>query len=594
MQLLWAILVLFSLSNIVHGQTPSEAEPTVEELLIQANSKKTLAAREIAQLPNRVEDEVDRLTSKLDSLFQNQIQERFGTHYEQIEQSLQTVVLPENVGTLDVALKQYKALADPSDLNTLVKDFVLDAQITLESEHEKWAKYINIQLDETLTADELKRTQDTVREPFQEILRQHFPVWDVPDLHAPPFPVLPGVQEKDRSDLLNPALGLTGILLIALHRRIFTIVRRKIAGKVLGKLIPLAGPLLLGLEVWDVSQAKANLENELRTQILSTYQEEFSPTAIRQQLQQQVSTSLEAWSEHCRREVEQILEAAHVFDRSPNVQDYIAEQTENGSNTQEIIEDMHRVGKAFKEGIIADVPLRHLLVIVQASDKGVVDIVSRAYQKNPEAVQAFLSQWPVKIWERYREPDQLDALLGVAAYRLTEQNRPAPAFASEIRERNDLIRIFSDVGLCGVQIWDTYVGSAAGQHQRQMAKDAIDLYKEGYPCEVLQTQEGLAKVQLYQVLPFGFGLQAFHMLRPLGIIAYWGGIFLMLLLVAVPAVWLLRKLGKRDAARRQQTKDGGTGGASQLPPSTLEPKPLPVPSSSPTQSLPPPNEPEPQ
>ena len=39
MQLLWAILVLFSLSNIVHGQTPSEAEPTVEELLIQANSK---------------------------------------------------------------------------------------------------------------------------------------------------------------------------------------------------------------------------------------------------------------------------------------------------------------------------------------------------------------------------------------------------------------------------------------------------------------------------------------------------------------------------------------------------------------------------
>ncbi len=39
MQLLWAILVLFSLSNIVHGQTQSEAEPTVKELLNQANRK---------------------------------------------------------------------------------------------------------------------------------------------------------------------------------------------------------------------------------------------------------------------------------------------------------------------------------------------------------------------------------------------------------------------------------------------------------------------------------------------------------------------------------------------------------------------------
>ena len=180
----------------------------------------------------------------------------------------------------------------------------------------------------------------------------------------------------------------------------------------------------------------------------------------------------------------------------------------------------------------------------------VVEIVDQAYQKNTEAAQAFLSQWSVRIWERYRDPDRFNALLAVADYRLRERKQSAPDFAREIGERDELTPIFADVGLCGVQILDAYVGPAAGQHQRKVAKKAISLYRKGYPCEVLQIPEGLSEVQFYEFLPFGRGLQAFHMLRPLGIIVYWGAIFLMLLLVAVPAVWLLRKLSKRDVAKK--------------------------------------------
>lgn len=384
MQLLWAILVLFSLSNIVHGQTSSEAEPTVEELLIQANSKKALAVREIDQSPARVESEVARLMTKLDNLFRGQIQERFDTHYKQVEQSLQTVSLPEDVTSLEVAWEQMRAgVYDSSDLDSLVEGFIRRAQTTLEPHREKLAEDIDIQLDETLTA-ELKRAQDTIRAPFQEILRRHFPVWNIPNLHAPSLPTLPGMQEKDRSDV--PVAAISGLLLILLRRRIVRQIARRIAGKMAGKalvkLIPYVGVFLIAYDLWDATQAKADLERELRAHFLSTYQEEFSPTAIwnqpveegelstRQQLEQQVSTSLQAWSEHCRKEVERILDAAHVFALSPNVQNYITEQTEKGRNTQEIIEDMHLVGEVFGPDSIIHAPLGDLLtMIVHAPDK---------------------------------------------------------------------------------------------------------------------------------------------------------------------------------------------------------------------------------
>ncbi len=703
MRLLWAILVLLLLSNSANGQPPPEAEPTVEELLIRANSKKALAVREIAQLPNRVEGEVNRIMTKLDNLFQGQIQESFNKHYEKVEQSLKTVSLPEDVSSLEVARKQYEALANSSALEALVEDFIRRAESKLEPLREELVKDIDTQLDETLTA-ELKKAQDTIREPFQDIVARYFPVWDVSNLHAPPLPAPPELQKEDRSNV-PPVEAIIGLLLVILRRRIVNMVTRKMAGKTLGKLIPFAGFALLSIEVWDAIQAKADLEHELRTQFPSTYQEEFSPNTIwdepveegepstRQQLEQQVSTSLQAWSEHCRKEVERMLHATRVFALSPNVKNYITEQTEKGRDTQEIIEDMHLVGEMFGQGIINQAPLGDLLLmIVHAPDRrelarlaheldtwlleeyaqhgrevliaanrlgvptflkvvrvgekldwydvhtvfeqyprdlseptrqglvlalseqvatsgvapttleniarheklfqsvaplvrpdtkklfrlfgspSVVDIVDRTYQKNPEVAQALLHQWPVRTWERYRDQDRFNALLDVAAYRLTERRQTAHDFAREFGERDELTYIFVDVGLCGVQLWDTYVGPAAGQHQHKTAENAISLYKKGYPCEALQTQEGLNEVQLYEFLPFGIGLQVFHKVRPLGIIAYWSGIFLILLLVAVPATRLLRKLGKRDAVRQQKAKDDGTGEAVKSPPRKPEPQ----------------------
>lgn len=679
MQLLWAILVLFSLSNIVHGQTPPEAELTVEELLIQANSKKAIAAREIARLPNRVEGKVDRIMTKLDNLFRGQIQESFNEHYEKVEQSLKTVSLPEDVSSLEVAIKQYQALGDPNALNALIEDFIRRAENEIEPLREELAKDIDTQLDETLTA-ELRQAQDTIRALFQEIVARYFPVWDVPDLRTPPLPAPPELQKEDRSNV--PAATIIGLLLVILRRRIVNLMTRKMAGKALGKLIPFIGSLLLAYEFLDAIRAKAELERTLRTQFLSTYKEEFSPTTIFDQLvkegefstRQQLEQHLQAWSKRCREEVERILNAVHVFYLSPNVQNYIAEQTEKGRNTEEIIEDMRLVGDVFGQGIISQAPLGDLLLmIVHAPDKrelarlaheldtwllqeyaqhgrevliaanrlgvptflevvqagkkldwydvhtvfeqyprdlseparqglvlvlseqvatsgvapttlenidrheklfqsvaplvmpdtkklfrlfgspSVVDIVDRAYQKNSEAAQAFLHQWPVRIWDRYRDdPDRFKALLAVAAYRLTERRQTAHDFAREIGERDELTPIVVDVGLDGVRIWDAHVGSAAGQHQRKLAEKAITLFKKGYPYEVLQTREGLAEAQKKAQLDESFLSrlgQALPGVKSLAEIVYYGAVVLVLLAIVILALHLLRRLrlGNRSA-----------------------------------------------
>ena len=699
MRFLLTLVLVFSLSSPVHAQTPSEAEPNVEDLLISANSKKALAAREIAQSPNRVAGELARVMAGMDRLFQEQVQERFDAHYKKVEQSLQTVSLPEDVGSLEVAWQQLKAVGDSSDLDALLEGFIRRAQTTLEPQQEELAGHIDSQFKETLTA-ELKQAQDTIRAPFQEVLAGYFPAWNVPYLNPPPVPKLPGLQEEDRTHVPGSVVGFAvkGILTKVVPKiaAMTTWLRRKILGKVAAQAVRTGakvaaaaargGPTPIGTimtiwaayDAWNATQAKADLENALRTQFLSTYKEEFSPATIwnqpveegepstRQQLEQQVSASLRTWSEHCRKEVERMLDAARVFALSPNVQNYIAEQTQTGRHTQEIVEDMHLVGEVFGPEIIVQAPIGNLLTmlvhapdrqelarlareldswllqeytehgrevlvaahllgvptfleVVQAGKKldwsdvramferyprdlseparrglvlalqeqtapsgvapttletiarhqslfrlvaplvvpdteklfrlfgslSVVELVDQALQKNAEAAQAFLSQWSVRTWERYRDPARFDALLSVAAYRLTERRQAADAFAREIGERDELTPVFVDVGLCGVQLWDAYVGTAAGQHQRQEADEAIRFYKAGYPCDALLTREGLQQARFDDFLPFGLGRK----LRSLGTLAYYSlivlvvsPIVLVVLVIAVLAVRQVRKL----------------------------------------------------
>lgn len=715
MYFLLTLLVVFSLGISAHGQTSPEAKPDVEDLLIQANLKKALASREIDRSHDRVANEVARVMAEMDRLFQEQIQELFEAHYKRVEETLQTVSLPKDVGALEVFWQQFKAgVYDSSDLDALVDGFVHRTQAALEPQREDLFGDIDSQLTETLTV-ELKQAQDNIRAPFQEIVGRYFPVWNIPRLNPPPVPPLPSLQEENRSHVPAVVIGPAGFVLYTggvlaketlKKAGISKWLKGKLLGKVASKVVAriasggavgvatgpaapvIAGSLLaiwMAYDIWDATQAKADLENELRTQFLSRYKEDNSPATIwnqpvgeggpsfRQQLEQQVDTSLDVWSDLSRKEVKRMLTAARVSVLSPNAQEYIAEQTQKGRHTQEIVEVMNQVGEVFGPEMIAEAPLEHLqmmiihapdrqelgrlagelgrwllqeytqhgrelllaanrlgvpafLEVVQAGKKldwsevravferypadlserarrglllalqertapsgvapatletiarnelifrhvapvvmpdtdklfrlfgnpPVVDLVARTWQKNAEATQAFLNHWPVRTWEHYREPARFDALLSVAEYRLTQRRQAAEAFAREIGERDELTRIFADIGLCGVQLWDAHVGTAAGKHQREKADEAIRFYKAGYPCNDLLTPEGLEQARCRDSLWAwlackGRSLEA--KVQSLGTISYYGLVLLALLsiaflayCIALLAVWLKRKL----------------------------------------------------
>lgn len=707
MRFLSALLVVFLLSVSAHGQTPPETEPSVEDLLIQANLKKALASREIDRSPDRVASEAARIMAEMDRLFQEQIQELFEAHYKDVEQGLQTVSLPEDVSFLKVAWQQVKAgVYDSSDLDALIDGFVHQAKTALEPRREDLVGDIDSKVTETLTV-EFKQAQDNIRAPFQEIVGRYFPVWNVPRLNPPPVPPLPGLQEEDRSHVPASIIVVPSLVVLAKAAPkmagMTTWLKRKLLGKVASRAASgvaagvATGPvgpivsgtvigLLIALDVWNATQAKADLENELRTQFLSRYKEDVSPATIwnqpagegessfRQQLEQQVGTSLDVWSDLSRKEAERILTATRVFALSPNVQEYIAEQTQKGRHTQEIVEAMNQVGEVFGSDMIAEAPIEQLLMmiihapdrqelgrlavelgdwllqeyaqhgrevlvaanrlgvvtfleVIQAGKKlhwsevhtvferypgdlsekarqglllalreriapsgvtpttletiarnellfqrvapvlmpdadklfrlfgnpSVVEIVARTWQKDAEAAQAFLSQWPVRTWEHYREPVRFDALLSVADYRLTQRRQAPEAFAREIGERDELTPIFADVGLCGVQIWDAHVGTAAGQHQREMADEAMRFYKDGHPCNDLLTPEGLEQARCDNSSLYGLvcmarslGSGLYNSLISLGNILYYGLIFLVLFSIAVLSLWLRRKMLARN------------------------------------------------
>ena len=402
MRILWTILIACPFIGSAHGQAPPaslETEADVADILRQADRKKVLAVRAIHQNPDRVAEQTDRIMAKLDSLFQERIQKRFDTHYEAVEQALETVSLPQDIGSMEVFWQQLKAgVGNTNDLDILVKDFIGQAQSRIEPKRQELIEFLDTQLEETLTG-ELEQAQNSIREPFLMIIADHFPVWDAPRLSAPSLPNSgsQGLQKKDRSYMPGSAMALAGLAAGAVAARTskkivgkaFTKVLAKgaaagasgaAAGAATGPLAPFVTPVLgvlmatwTAYDVWDATQAKRELERELRTELFIKYKEGFSPAAIwsmeisaeggaafHQQVAEEIHSFLRDWTDHCRMEAEKILDAAQVYDLSPDVKEYIAEQARNGRDTREIVEDIATIEDIFGRRMIARAPFKKL------------------------------------------------------------------------------------------------------------------------------------------------------------------------------------------------------------------------------------------
>lgn len=698
------VLSLWGGSAIEAQTSESAASASVAEQLRQTESKKRLARQEIAQLEDRVEAEVQHIIGRLDDLFRgDHIQEQFNEHHAEAKDALQDAYLPGDVNSLKITLDQWKSilpdflpefLANSKDLDALVESFLKDAERHLEPAREALEGDVEALFEDALRT-EVERAQRDIRAPFQEILIRYFPVWEGHGLQAPPLPNLPQEPGVDPDSFgKSGALALTGLLLIFLRKKIVNTIRRnlgrKIIGKVAAKLIPYVGLLLIAYDVANILQAKEELEATLRTEFAAAYAEELTPAALwefspesgipsfRQELEGDVHSLLHAWSQHCRMEVERMLDAARTFTLSPNIKAYITQQDTQGRNTREIVEDMTLVAQVFEDHLIARAPfvklfdmiiyapdrqelsllaqaldnrllreyeqhgrevlvaahtlgvelfleamdasadldwssaqrafeqyphdmndqarrgllllllekldyagvppstleriVRHeavfraLLPVLLTSDREklfdilaqdqVLRIVEKGYEQHAEVMDGFIEAWPSRTWKRYERESRFQALFILAAYRMEERRQPANAFVEEISQRDELTPIYEEVGLDGLRLWDAYVTPSTGEHQRRLAKQAIDLYKAGYPLDALSEREGLELATLYNHIPL-INLKLYNLFKPLGKAVYLAFVLFALLIVTVPLLMFL-KVGRKFL--RSGLKRGSKGG----------------------------------
>ena len=317
----------------------------------------------------------------MDELTAKEISQLVDDHYSEVNKSLQSVSLPEDIGALNVYWENLKSgfRYDSAGMDALVQDFLRRAQAAVETSQEKLADDIENRINEALSA-EIMRARKTIRAPFQRLISTRFPDLAVPYLPGPSFPLLPELKEKDWSDGAGIAGG-SGISIIILatltkevRKRIIEKISKKILGRVAapfssGPLAPLIGAVLVAYEVWDASKAKADLEQLLRKEFLTAYEKDLSATtrtrsdsgdggspSSRRIEEKRIRENLNDWSERCLREVEKQIAVAEFVKLSPPVRTFIREESRTGTNTDDIFAAIDLVGKVFPLEMISREP----------------------------------------------------------------------------------------------------------------------------------------------------------------------------------------------------------------------------------------------
>ena len=391
-------LIALSFITTSNAQSSGNVDTILQDLLIQIAAKRDLADQDLAQLPDRVSEELAIIMAEFQASLVVKFQERFDSHHENVEELLDTVFLPAETGNLEIAWDQFKAgTYEPNALDGLVGDFINRAHVSLEPHREELSQYMETQIDAFLD-DNLKRAQENIREPFVEIPGRYFPSLQVPNWPAPPLPALPDNSPNTESSQRGTRAFIGAAFLILrkvperLANKIPEKIKRKLKEKRFGKVVAKAasfgvsgpfatviGAILLGSEAWAASKAKTELERELRKGYLESYKTEFSShtmldgiivdgeLSVRERIKEVVNSTLSRWMRICREEVEQLLEAAEISVLSPNVGIYIQNQVRQGRSSEEIVKDLVAVQTAYPSKMVRKTSFRELLAMLRSS-----------------------------------------------------------------------------------------------------------------------------------------------------------------------------------------------------------------------------------
>ena len=379
-----ASILLLAIGSAASHQALATPKVGLQDLLLEFERKGIVADFEIEKVPNRSADEVDRIMGVLDKIMAKEGPRIFEVHYQEVEKSIQNISIPENFSDFEVYLESRKEVLgiDGTVLDTLVRNFMSQTETSIEPLHARVSEIIDAKVSDALTS-EMIQARSSIREPFQDVILNHFPDWPVPDFRGPSLPLfseLTDLTSRDASVPLGIPVVVGGIIIARAKEKI----RKKVVGKVVGRVGTATGtgPLGVlmivigtGLEVRDLLKAKEDLEQMLREEILRAYRTEFSVASVwgsvsgedasspRRRFAEKVSRNLDRWFELCREEAKEQNALAGIVTLSPPVRDYIAETTRKDTKTTDVEIRAHidLVGRVFPIEMVSSEPTKELL-----------------------------------------------------------------------------------------------------------------------------------------------------------------------------------------------------------------------------------------
>ena len=379
-----AIILFLATGSTASHQALATSKVRLQDWLLEIERRGIVADFEIEKIPNRSADEVDRIMGVLDKIIVKEAPRIFEEHYQEVEKSIQSIFIPDNVSALEVYLESIKEGLefDATVLDILVRNFVNQTEMRIEPLHTRVSEIIDAKVSDALFS-EMIQARNIIREPFQDLILNHFPDWPVPDFRGPSLPLFSELTDLTTRDAAVPRgiPGVVGGIIIAMAKEK---IRKKVAGKIAGRVAATAvtGPLIVVIggvsvayEVRDIIKAKTDLEQMLREEILRAYRADFSVDSVwelvsgedvsspRRRLAEEISRNLDSWFELCRQEAKELNALAGIIILSPPVRGYITETTRKDTKTTdaEIRAYIDLVGRVFTIEMVSSEPTQELL-----------------------------------------------------------------------------------------------------------------------------------------------------------------------------------------------------------------------------------------
>lgn len=355
------------------------------------------AEREIDRLPSLINEERQRIAGEMDLWAESELKALVEDHHRKVWQALEDTHLPDDLSTMAVWWEQLKAgVAAKEDLEKTVKVFLDRADRRVAQVSEPFQANMLRSLENRSQAL-LLQSMEEIRRPFLEVVKTNLPIYN--QIPLPPVSgsaVSKMVAEK-RGDLgrLSSAavLGLGAVLALMggrIMKKLMAKVMVKVGGKVASKVVPIIGWLLLALEGFQMTQAKATLEEELRKAFFLEYRSAVtvqsvwfdSPDGIspslRQEMNRNVESMLSDWQRICRTEALSMIQSAQVLASSEKFRENVSKELDKGTNFQALSERMKILWEVFGT-LVADQSMEFFeAALLEAPDRGELRTLARS------------------------------------------------------------------------------------------------------------------------------------------------------------------------------------------------------------------------